>query len=215
MRSDYKHYCNSKEPGRSTFFTTTILDFVMVFAEPSNADLMAASLLDDLRFYGAELWAFVVMGHHIHLLAVPPESMNASKLMEGVKGRAARRIVPHLPDDLRAKLSVQKGLNKRSMWKVRFRSVPIINKRMFNQKVNYIHANPVRAGLCERAQDFRWSSSWMYHAGKFDWDRGIIIDDELIRFFCDPELLKLGMKPRKPPIHPSTEGDFYDSKDLD
>jgi hypothetical protein len=63
VRSSYKHYRNSKEPGASSFVTATVLDFVMVFADPFNADLMAASLLDDLRHYGAELWAFVVMGH--------------------------------------------------------------------------------------------------------------------------------------------------------
>ena len=34
----------------------------------------------------------------------------------------------------------------------------------------------------------------MYHEGKFDWDRGILIDDELIRFFCDPKLLKLSRR---------------------
>jgi hypothetical protein len=68
---------------------------------------------------------------------------------------------------------------------------------MLGHMVEHIHMNPVRAGLCERPEDFRRSSSWMYHEGKFDWDQGIIIDDELIRFFCDPELLKLGMRKRK------------------
>ena len=42
------------------FVTATIIDFVLVFAEPTNADVMTASLLDDLRYYEAELWAFVV-----------------------------------------------------------------------------------------------------------------------------------------------------------
>ena len=49
MRSAYKHYRNGKAPGVSTFFTSTILDFAMLFAEPANTNLTATSLLDDLR----------------------------------------------------------------------------------------------------------------------------------------------------------------------
>ena len=190
MRSNYKHYENCKEPGASMFITSTVLDLVMVFAEPFNADLMAGSLLDDLRHYGAELYAFVVMGHHIHLVVVPREDMTGSYLMERIKSNAGRRIVPHLSERLKEKLSIQKGLNKRSMWKVSFRGVPIINTKMFNQKIHYTHMNPVRAGLCENPEDYRWSSCWMYCEEKFEWDRGIVIDDDLIRFFCDPEFLK-------------------------
>src|SRR5579885_235041 len=188
MRSDYKHYKNAPGDGRTLFFTSTVLDFVLVFAEPSNADVMAASLLSDLRHYRAELWAFAVMGHHIHLLAVP-HGRSGPELMERIKANSARRILPHLSEELNAQLSIQKGLNKRSLWKRSFRSVPVINKRMFDQKVRYIHMNPVRAGLCVRAQDYRWSSSWLYDAGQFDWDSGIAITDELIRFYFDPRLL--------------------------
>ena len=194
VRSSYKHYVNFKTPGRSTFFTSTILDFVAVFANPSNADLMAGSLLEDLRYYGAELWAFVVMGHHIHLLATPREDMTASTLMERIKGNSARRIIPELSDHLLEQLSIQRGLNKRSMWKVSFRSIAMTGSRMFAQKANYIHMNPVRAGLCARPEDYRWSSCWMYHQERFDWDRGILIDEELIAHFCGRERLKIGKR---------------------
>jgi putative transposase len=196
VRSGYKHYRNGNEPGTSMFITSTIIDFVMVFAEHQNADLMAASLLSDLRHYKAELYAFVVMGHHIHLLVVPHEDMTASILMERIKANSARRIAPHLSSGLINQLSVQTGLNRRSLWKRSFRGVPIINSKMFRQKIRYIHMNPVRAGLCDRPEDYRWSSCWMYAEGKFDWQGGINIDDDLIRSFCDPELIKLGMKKR-------------------
>jgi REP element-mobilizing transposase RayT len=33
-----------------------------------------------------------------------------------------------------------------------------ISSRRVMQRVNYIHQNPVRAGLVERAEDYRWSS---------------------------------------------------------
>jgi putative transposase len=197
MRSGYKHYRNSDEPGVSAYITSTILDFVFVFSDPLNADLMAGSLLSDIHHCGGQLFAFVVMGHHIHLLAVAPENMTMSQLMDRVKSNSGRRIKPYLSDGLLAKLSIQKGLNKRSIWQRSFRGLPINGRKMFAQKVNYIHMNPVRAGLCERPQDYRWSSRWMYDEGKVDWERGIVIDDALIRHFCDPELLDLWKRKKR------------------
>ena len=203
MRSGYKHYRNSQEPGRTTFFTSTVLDFVKVFADASTADLMAASLLSDIQFYGAELWAFVVMGHHIHLLATPAENMTASGLMQRIKGNAARRLLPRLSEGHVLQLGSQRGLNKRSLWKVSFRSIPIINRKMLDQKIRYIHLNPVRARLCDRPEDYRWSSCWMYGGGRYDWERGLSVDDDLIGVFCDPAALRIGGGIRAGVVEPS------------
>ena len=35
----------------------------------------------------------------------------------------------------------------------------IVSESTFIQKVNYVHQNPVRAALAERAEDYRWSSA--------------------------------------------------------
>jgi hypothetical protein len=80
-----------------------------------------------------------------------------------------------------------------------FRGLTVLRKDVFNQKVNYIHSNPVRAGLCERPEEYRWSSCWMYCKEKFDWDRGIVIDDDLIRHYCDPKLLDVWKKEHDQP----------------
>ncbi len=42
----------------------------------------------------------------------------------------------------------------------------------FMERVHYVHQNPVRAGLVERAEDYRWSSV------RF-WNRGLMEDDPL------------------------------------
>ena len=38
-------------------------------------------------------------------------------------------------------------------------ALPVFSESFFMQKVNYIHMNPVRAGLVARAEDYRWSSA--------------------------------------------------------
>jgi putative transposase len=46
-----------------------------------------------------------------------------------------------------------------SLWQTEKNVLPLFSEGMFMQKVNYIHQNPVREGLVERAIDYRWSSA--------------------------------------------------------
>jgi len=47
------------------------------------------------------------------------------------------------------------------------------------QKVNYIHQNPVRAGLVERAEDYRWSSVRIWKRCSLE-DEPLIVDIDRI-----------------------------------
>jgi hypothetical protein len=44
------------------------------------------------------------------------------------------------------------------VWQESFKGMPLWSGWMIWQKINYIHANPVRAGLVGSAKDYRWSS---------------------------------------------------------
>jgi REP element-mobilizing transposase RayT len=46
-----------------------------------------------------------------------------------------------------------------SLWDGHSQVLPLFSESFFMQRVNYIHQNPVRAGLAERAEDYRWSSA--------------------------------------------------------
>jgi hypothetical protein len=59
-----------------------------------------------------------------------------------------------------------------SLWQPESNVLPVFSEAMFMQKVNYIHQNPVRARLVERAMDYRWSS------GRF-WQRCETEDEPL------------------------------------
>jgi len=53
----------------------------------------------------------------------------------------------------------------------------IFSEAMFMQKVNYIHLNPVRAGLVEKATDYRWSSARIW--------QGCPLEDEPLKVNMD------------------------------
>lgn len=57
----------------------------------------------------------------------------------------------------------------------------IYSEAMFMQKVNYIHLNPVRAGLVERAIDYRWSSARIWQRQEAE-DEPLRMDLDRIRW---------------------------------
>jgi putative transposase len=64
-------------------------------------------------------------------------------------------------------LKPKSGLNgpPEHFWQKRYYDFNIRNHPQFIEKLRYIHRNPVRAGLCERPEDWPWSSFCHYATG--------------------------------------------------
>ena len=160
------------------FITTTCLDFNHAFKRNSMKDAMVYSLLDDCRHYGAKLEAWVVMVHHLHLLVRVPPDRDVSWFVQRIKSNSAKALLPKLTSEELAGFDQQRGLNRRSFWKRGFRSVPIRTEPVFFQKARYIHENPVKASLCVKIEDYRWSSGHLWEEGRWTWDEGLAIPED-------------------------------------
>lgn len=134
---------------------------------------MVLSLLRDCHYYGANVHAFVIMSNHIHLLVTPGVEETISNLMRNIKRRSTNLPLPLLNDYEKSQLNVQRGLNQHEFWKEGFRGNPMHTSTIFRQKANYIHQNPVRAGLSNQAELYDWSSAMLY-------TKGFALDDFLL-----------------------------------
>jgi len=120
------------------------------------------------RSFGFQIWAYVLMPEHVHLLVYPgdhPERM--SGFLQAVKQPVARQAMQHLataaPDWLE-RLTVREGQRlRRRFWQ------PgggydrnITSTETLRAMIEYLHANPVRRGLVARAEDWEWSSARWY-----------------------------------------------------
>ena len=63
---------------------------------------------------------------------------------------------------------VNKADRKYQIWKRRPLSVELRTPAVFNQKLDYIHYNPVKAGLCLNPEDYYYSSAKFYYDGTDD-----------------------------------------------
>lgn len=50
-------------------------------------------------------------------------------------------------------------------WKRRALSIELRTDRIYLQKLNYIHCNPVKAGICKLQEEYKYSSALFYHTG--------------------------------------------------
>jgi putative transposase len=155
---------NSNQLGATVFVTSTILDFTPIFQHPGRADLVTAGILQVHRFYSAHLYGFVVMPEHIHFLCTCPPTLSAIQFVDRLKSATANWMLDELPEDLRIRLSQSKGANRSSVWMKGFRSVEVFTKEVLMQKLEYIHNNPVKRGLCLQPDEYRWSSARFYES---------------------------------------------------
>lgn len=89
--------------------------------------------------------AYVLMDNHVHLL-VTPETDSALPLFMQALGRSYVRYFN------------QRHARSGTLWEGRYRSNLIESERYLLACMVYIDLNPVRAGMVEQAQDYRWSS---------------------------------------------------------
>jgi len=120
---------------------------------PAIADLVQASLLafDSQRY---RLVAWVVMPNHVHLLFQLIKGWTLAKIVASWKKFTARLIC----DDRRASGEGTGGPD----WHREYWDRYIRDRRHLEKAIEYIHLNPVNAGLVITAADWRWSSA---HSG--------------------------------------------------
>ena len=114
-----------------------------------------------------KLIGYVLMPDHFHLLANPIE-LNISKVVGKLKGRSASKILKYFrasdESETLGRLKLARPLasgQSHAVWLQDFSSIDIWSHKFIRQKLNYIHLNPIRAGLCDHPAKWRWSS---YHA---------------------------------------------------
>ncbi|HEX7722196.1 MAG TPA: transposase [Pyrinomonadaceae bacterium] len=105
---------------------------------------------DSLLFHHAtkyDLIAWVIMPNHIHFLATPLESVELSAIAHSIKSYTAHEA--------------NKVLSRRGQfWQHEPFDRYIRNRKHFVNVIQYIENNPVKAGLCAKPQDWRFSSAF-------------------------------------------------------
>jgi len=160
-----------------------------VFRTDKMRELMCKFIDEARASAGFLLFAYVVMLDHLHLLTSRPST--TSDVLRVVKGLTARRVIDYLKENNYAsslkKLEhqVRDKNYKYSLWQTEKNVLPIFSEKLFMEKLNYIHQNPVRAGLVERAIDYRWSSARIWAGCPLE-NEPLLLDKDVIHWRRSP-----------------------------
>jgi len=172
----FKHLPKFNLPGSAHFVTTNAHLNMPIFSDP----FCATTVLKELAFYrveyGFKVAGYVVMPEHFHCILWWDETakreLTIGKIMQGIKGSSSRRIIDQyistgrqeqlLPPTRKHSDRPHRRNPRAKVWQDDYYDFNIRTEKKLYEKLNYIHYNPVRAGLCENPEDYPYSSAWFY-----------------------------------------------------
>jgi REP element-mobilizing transposase RayT len=166
---------NLDDASRPIFVTTTIVEWIPVFAEPGLAEDSLVLLEKIRRETGLSLIAFVLMPTHFHGIVLAAQRNNLSKFMLRWKSLSARLILkyalkykPHWIGQFKQSADENKlaGKQDHKVWITRFDAVLLEDENQLHAAMNYIHFNPVREFLVREPGDYPHSSMRDYQGGR-------------------------------------------------
>jgi REP element-mobilizing transposase RayT len=148
------------------FYTATILDWKKLI-KPEKYKLI---LVESLQFLVKEnrvvLYGYVIMDNHIHLIwkPTPLYSLKHTQLsfMKFTSQRIKRDLEKNHKNVLEHFLVDSKDRNYQ-FWKRSSLCVNLYSNDIIEQKLKYIHENPVKARLSDAPEDYRFSSASFYN----------------------------------------------------
>ena len=146
-----RKWSNLNLPGALHYVTGNFLNRIPVFTVPQ----FCMAFLDELKKlnqkWPSKLITYVLMPDHFHLITNPRDG-RIKEFTGHLKAVSAKAIVQ--VNNCFSFAETDKG---HQIWQESFKDMALWSGWMIRQKINYIHANPVKAGLVDSTKDYYWS----------------------------------------------------------
>ena len=161
------------------FLTLTLVEWVDLFTREKYRQIIIESLKYCIAEKGLVLYAYVIMSNHVHLIAkIRNDGVSLTNIIRDMKRFTAGKIYEELKSDDKESrrnwlLWIFESQGKRSssnknikIWRHENHPVVLDTNEIIDERLNYIHENPVRAGTCYTAEDYVYSSAGVYAGEK-------------------------------------------------
>ena len=173
MSCNYKFH-NQQSP---YFVTFTVVRWIDVFTRREYKDILVDSLKYCIENKGLQLYAWVIMSNHVHLI-IGTNDKPMESILRDIKRHTSKTIT---------KAIMENGQESRREWILWFferegqqnpnneyhqfwqqgnHPIELFSVEVTNQKLNYLHHNPVVAGCVDEPEHYLYSSARDYAGGK-------------------------------------------------
>jgi putative transposase len=148
------------------FFTATIQEWRHLLKEAEYKNI----IIETLQFLVAQervtIDAFVIMSNHLHIIWQAKGDIPLKQVQNSFIRQTAKAFKEALQkEDKLKEYEVNKADRKYNFWKRDSLGIELFSSAVFLQKLNYIHNNPVKAGLCSVPEEYYYSSALFYQSG--------------------------------------------------
>jgi putative transposase len=163
MRTAYK----VKDNEHPYFITSTIVDWIPVFNNKNNIDALINAFKHAQKEKQFIILGYVIMPEHFHMVCICDKLI---KTIQSIKSYTAKRIIETYVSEKNYEIlnrfkktkKEYKTVSHYQVWQEGFMPKAIISDKMFGQKINYLHYNPVKRGLVKRIEEYEFSSARDY-----------------------------------------------------
>ena len=164
---------NEIYPGYQYYLTMTVVDWVDIFTRPHYRHIIVDALRYCQQYKGLQLHAWCLMSNHLHLIASAQEGINLSDILRDFKKFTSKRVVAAMSEinESRRKWMYNRfeyagrynpKIKNFKFWQDGNEAKEIHTNHFLEQKLAYIHRNPVAAEIVEEPEHYLYSSARDY-----------------------------------------------------
>ena len=156
------------------FITFSVVNWIDALTRNEYKDIVVESLQYCIKEKGLQLHAWVIMSNHVHLIASAKKDFMLSHILRDLKKFTSKQIFKSIeenPKESRKEWMIWmfKRAGKRNsnnkdfqFWQQDNHPIELTTPEMLKQRLEYLHQNPLRAGIVYEPQDYVYSSGIDY-----------------------------------------------------
>ena len=160
------------------FITFAVINWIDVFTRKEYKDIILDSLRHCKKEKGLSIYSWVIMSNHIHFILSAKEGYELSNILRDFKKYSSDKVIKAIEQNTEESrkdwmLKLFKLAGKKNprnscyqFWQQDNHPIELNSNYLVDQKLEYIHNNPVKAGIVEKAEDYLYSSAIDYYTGK-------------------------------------------------
>ena len=170
MSRNYKFH----NPEGLYFVSFAVVGWLDVFTRNEYKDLVLESLAFCQNNKGMEVYAWCIMTNHLHLIFRSIKGQQPELLLGDLKRFTSRNVIKavqenpkesrkeFLLDSFKKEAAKSSNTTNYQFWRYDNKPIELWSNEVIQQKIDYIHNNPVEEGIVFRPEDYKYSSASDY-----------------------------------------------------
>ncbi len=161
-----------KDQSAPHYITLQVIRWIDVFTRKKYRDILIESLVYCQIEKKLEIYAYIIMSNHVHLI-VRSGIDDLSGTLRDFKKYTSKKIVNEIENETESRrewmlklfefeAKKRMKVKGRQFWTHENHAIQLFSNEFIKEKIDYIHNNSVRAGIVEHAEDYLYSSARNY-----------------------------------------------------